>query len=177
MRRHNADPPPENTLLGDLESIRALLEETRDEGAGRSAGNTVDDTGDVPMLDDVVEGALTVDESPLESRRPFEDGLDSPSALADDAIEALMGDAWRASADKIIRDAREALEAASARWSATEGESLEATLRTRIDRALQDWMSEITLNNIDALRERLLDAIDAEVRNITEQLSQGSHGE
>lgn len=176
MRRHKPDPPPEDTLLGDLESIRALLE-TRGTPSVETPADALDETGDVPMLEDVVDGAFQLNESPLASRRAFEDDLGGPSALADETIEALLSDSWRESAEGIIQGARQALDAAAARWSDSETAALEAALRARIDDALRDWMAEITLNHIDELRQRLLEAIDAEVRNITEQLSQGSHGE
>ena len=177
-----------NSLLGDLESIRTLLDEGGRAAAPREAreqkggareqkgeareqkGGAREEASDVPMLDDVVEGALRIEEQALRTRRSFADDASGPSALADDAIEALMGDEWRASADRIIRSAREAMMGAARRLDADDARSLDQQLRSRIDATLNDWMAEITLNHIDDLRDRILDAIGHEVRRITDAL-------
>jgi len=170
-----------NSLLGDLESIRTLLDEGGRAAAPREArgqkgeareqkGGAREEASDVPMLDDVVEGALRIEEQALRTRRSFADDASGPSALADDAIEALMGDEWRASADRIIRSAREAMMGAARRLDADDARSLDQQLRSRIDATLNDWMAEITLNHIDDLRDRILDAIGDEVRRITDAL-------
>jgi hypothetical protein len=157
---------PGNSLLGDLESIRSLL----DEGAHARTTRLRDEPAEVPMLDDVVEGALRIEENRLGTDRAFEDDVSGPSALADDAIEALMGDEWRESADRIIRTARRAMMGAARRLTEDDTRSLDESLRARIDGALNDWMAEITLNHIDELRERILDAIGDEVRRLTDAL-------
>ena len=159
-----------NSLLGDLESIRTLL----DEGAARASSRAAsrgkrDEPGDVPMLDDVVEGALSIEENTL-AGRAFEDDAAGTSALADEAIATLMGDEWRESADRIIRSARRAIRDAARELSDDDTRSLDRQLRARIDAALNDWMAEITLHHIDDLRERLLDALGDEVRRITDAL-------
>jgi len=151
-----------NSLLGDLESIRALLDD-----ASSARGRTRDEP---PTLEDVVEGGLRIEESSLGTRTTFDDDASGPSALADDAIEALMGDAWRESADQIIRTARRAIVGAARRLTEEDSRSLDRELRARIDGALNDWMAEITLNHIDDLRERILDALGDEVKRITDAL-------
>jgi hypothetical protein len=170
MRRPRNSDTPQNSLLGDLESIRALLESGRDV---RPRGNATDAPAEVPMLDDVVDGALSIDESPLSSRGSFSADAQGPSALADDAIEALMGDEWRASAAGIVAAARRSITAASAHFSREDTSALSQALRQRIDGVLEDWMAEITLANLDILRRRLLDAIEEEVLRITASI--GDH--
>jgi len=181
MRRPEKPAQDDNTLLGDLESIRQLLASSGSGGA-RESGTEPDDTAEVPMLEDVVEGALRVDETPLTGMEGFAGEESAPSALADDAIEALLGDDWRAAAERIIQGARDAMARASARWTDVESHALRETLHARVDGALNDWMAEITLNHLDELRDRLLDALEDEVARITEQLSRddreaGDHGE
>jgi hypothetical protein len=161
----------ENSLLGDLESIRQLLATGSAGVAATSAGS--EEPPDVPMLDDVIGGGLEVDEAPLASRGAFGEPDNTGSTLADDTIEALLGDRWRESADRIIRSAREALTAASAQWTATESDELHAALRDRIDEALDDWMDEVTHGKLDELRRRLLAAIEHEVVRIGRSLTQG----
>ncbi len=63
------DNDAQNSLLGDLESIRTLLDRTADL---RPRSPTTGD--DVPMLEDMVDGAFTVNESVLTSRASFDDG-------------------------------------------------------------------------------------------------------
>jgi hypothetical protein len=171
MRRPRKPAGPENSLLGDLESIRALLESGQPKkGAPRTA--EPEQGSDVPMLDDVVEGALRVDESPL-SGRDFDRDAQGPSGLADEAIKALMGDEWRESADRIISAAHRSMRDASSRWSDAQTDTLAATLRRRIDGVLEDWVNEIALANLDSLRRRVLEAIEDEIRAIGERLKTG----
>ena len=97
------DSDAQDSLLGDLESIRTLLDRTAE------PASTPDDSDGVPMLEDMIEGAFTVNESVLTSRASFDDGVavgSGKSGLADDTIKALLGDQWRAQARKILSDAR-----------------------------------------------------------------------
>jgi len=156
----------QNTLLGDLESIRALLEipET----------TPVDDSDDVPVLEDMVEGAFTVNESVLTSRSSFDDGAAAgtgKSGLADDTIKALLGDEWRAEARKILADARTTVEGAGGAWSSAQMNSLNESLKVRIDHTLDDWLVEMMNSRIDDLRSRLLAILEQELAEFTRVLT------
>ena len=99
MKKHSAlhDADVQNALLGDLESIRALLE----------APMMPDDGEDVPMLEDMVGGAYSVTEARLSGYSGSPLGHDGgASALADETIEALLGDQWRERADEILAGVR-----------------------------------------------------------------------
>ena len=103
----------------------------------------------------MVEGAFTVNESVLTSRSSFEDGAAagaSKSGLADDTIKVLLGDEWRAGARKILADARTAVEGAGGTWSAAQLNTLNESLKVRIDRTLDDWLVEMMNSRIDDLR-------------------------
>jgi hypothetical protein len=182
MRRPQKPAQDENSLLGDLESIRQLLSSTTPTRPDPQK-QFADDPADVPMLDDVVDGALEVDESPLGGVEGLDEEVDGPSALADDTIEALLGDQWREAADRIIGGTRAAMSAASARWSDAASRSLHDALHERIDSALNEWLADVTLNHLDDLRARLLVALEAEVARIADRLSRnereeaGDHGE
>lgn len=157
-------PLPESSILGDLESIRSLLAlDAHDQ-------STEEDPADVPLLDDVVDGALEVDESPLESRRGFAAESQGESALGDDTIKLLLGDHWRSAAEDIIDSARKAMSAAGAHWSPQESEALAKVLHDRIDSTLGTWMRQIAVDNLSELRERLLVALREEVATIADQL-------
>ncbi|NJN50812.1 MAG: hypothetical protein HC809_02530 [Gammaproteobacteria bacterium] len=167
-------PPAESSLLGDLESIRSLLADDRAD----ERDEPDEDQSAVPLLDDVVDGALEVDESPLLSRRGFEAESQGVSVLGDDTIKALLGDEWRSAAEDIIRAARDAIADADADWSEEHSAALAKVLHGRIDATLGTWMREIALEHLSELRQRLLAAITEEVANITDELIDASkHGD
>ncbi len=158
----------QNTLLGDLESIRSLLD------VPLNTASAQDDSDDVPVLEDMVEGAFTVNESVLTSRSSFDDGAAAgagKSGLADDTIKALLGDEWRAQARKILSDARSTVEGSGADWSAAQLNSLNESLKVRIDRTLDDWLVEMMNSRIDDLRTRLLGILEHELAQFTRALT------
>jgi hypothetical protein len=164
-------PPAESSLLGDLESIRTLLEHDTEQEPADEEGT------DVPLLEDVVDGSLEVDESPLESRREFAAEAQGASALGDDTIKLLLGDQWRTAAEGIIRSAREAMAVVDAEWSDQQTAALAEILNDRIDTTLSDWMQEVTLRHVDDLRVQLLAAISQAVTEITDELQNSpDHG-
>jgi len=175
------DADVQNTLLGDLESIRSLLDvsDTIDSSAisdaddASDASNEDDAIDDVPMLQDMVEGALTVNEAQLASRSSFDD--DAPgvgnTGLADATIEALLGDAWRNQAQEILAGARATiLSGSEEKYSGQRLDVFNDTLRQHIDRTLDDWLAEVLHARIETLRARLLELLDREIRQLTESL-------
>lgn len=158
------DTDVQNALLGDLESIRALLE------LPRSAVD-IDDADDVPMLDDMVEGAFTVNEGSLTSRASIGDDSGA-SGLADDAIKALLDDEWRVSARRIISDARARIEdAAREQWTPEQADALNETLKVGIDATLDEWLTDVMYARIEDLRSRLLLLLEDEMKRFTEALT------
>jgi hypothetical protein len=184
MKKPKAPPVESEThsaLLGDLESIRTLLESPKD------ASPPVDDSDDVPVLEDMVEGAFTVNESNLTSRASFGEGATAErsggagsgkSGLADATIKVLLGDEWRNEARKIIADARSNAEGTGARWNAAQLNSLNESLKVRIDRTLDDWLVEMLNSRVDELRSRLLAVLENELEQFTRTLTDPeSHGQ
>jgi hypothetical protein len=165
------DNDTHNTLLGDLESIRALLEMPEPDATG--------DSDDVPMLEDMVDGAFTVNESVLTSRSSFDDGAATgKSGLADDTIEALLGDEWRSEARRILADARTSLEEAGGEWSSAQLNALNESLKVRIDHTLDDWLVEMMNSRVDVLRSRLLAILENELNQFTRALTdKDQHGQ
>jgi hypothetical protein len=162
------DANVQDSLLGDLESIRALLDRPADPAPPS------DDSDDVPVLEDMVEGAFTVNESVFTSRASFDDGTAADtgkSGLADDTIKALLGDEWRAQARKILADARSTAEGSGAGWSAEQMNALNESLKVRIDRTLDDWLVEMMNSRIDDLRTRLLAVLETELTRFTRALT------
>jgi hypothetical protein len=183
MKKPKAPPEAEahSALLGDLESIRTLLDTSND------AAPMLDDADDVPVLEDMVEGAFTVNESNLTSRASFGDGATAEQSdgrssgktgLADATIKVLLGDEWRNEARKIIADARSNAEGAGGQWTAAQLNSLNETLKVRIDRTLDEWLVEMMNARVDELRSRLLAVLENELEVFTRALTDDtdSHG-
>jgi hypothetical protein len=151
-----------SALLGDLESIRTLLDTSAEPVPN------VEETDDVPVLEDMVEGAFTVNESNLTSRTSFDDGSTTgKSGLADATIKVLLGDEWRNEARKIIADARANAKGAGGQWSAAQLNALNESLKVRIDRTLDDWLVEMLNARIDDLRSKLLAMLENELEQFT----------
>ena len=158
--KHSADS--EEELLGDLESLRSILDEedtTRPE-----------DDSAVPLLDDVVSDAATAD-------APTEAG---PGEMDEDLFQALLSDDWRESAAAIIDQAPEII-GENAAWTAEEIEALRQALRLELDETLNAWIRDAFARHADALRTELLEALSHELKPAVDRVLKrdtgGKHGE
>ena len=167
-------------LLGDLESIKELLDEEEQQKA------TAATPPDVPLLDDMVEGAYTLDESDsLLSASPALGGgrraraPQSPARqesagkyLSEDLFDSLLGDRWKSSAEDILTEARGAIEAHRNDWTPEDTDELNAALRVRIDETLTEWLKETVKARMDELHAVLLETaeatIDEKIRSLVE---------
>jgi hypothetical protein len=137
----------DTSLVGDLESLRGLLNET-------TPAPLLEDPGEFPPHDDAPQ-------------RPAK-----PDSLGDDTIKALLGDEWRQSADQILSAAREAIEHVSSDWSPQHTTELNEALRVRIDATLEAWLEAAVRQRLEELRATLLAAIESEIATFTAQLTQ-----
>lgn len=137
---------PDTSLVGDLESLRGLLNET-------APAPLLEDPGELSARDDVTQ-------------RPAK-----PDSLGDDTITALLGDEWRQSADQILSAAREAIEHVSSDWSPQHTTALNEALRVRIDATLEAWLEAAVRQRLEELRATLLAAIETELATFTAQLT------
>jgi hypothetical protein len=160
-------PPGGNAsgLLGDLESIRSLLEESEEAPA-----RTGED--DVPLLEDVVHGGVSVNETFVSGEGDFADS-DAASGLNEDVFKALLSDEWRESARELLDEARAAIEKHQTNWTPEHTDELNAALKVRIDETMQQWLREVVASRIDDLRRELLNAMSQQIRvTIDEQFNQ-----
>jgi len=158
-------PPDEPTrgLLGDLESIRSLLDESEDEQARSAERAPDDDEADVPLLEDVVHGGVSVNETFLSGEGDFADTTGS-SALNDEVFKALLSDEWRESARELLDQARAAIEQHQTEWTPKHTDELNHALKVRIDETVQTWLLEAVQSRIDDLRAELLRAVTEQLR-------------
>jgi len=166
-------------LLGDLESIRELLdEEALAAAAERSEPPQTDAV--VPLLDDMVRGAYELHEtSELLSATPVLGGGGKRNRyLREDVFEALLGDRWKASASDILTEARGAIEAHRNQWAPEDTDELNEALRVRIDETLTEWLKAVVSERLDELHAELLQAaesvIDEKIRTLTAPRAAGS---
>lgn len=182
---------PTSGLLGDLETIRSLLQEEenerqatgqrsadeapppdseRDSGAADTAGPEDDD---VPLLEDVVHGGVSINESFLSGEGDFVDSGEA-SGLNDEIFKALLSDEWRESARDLMDQARAAIEEHQTEWTPAHTDELNEALKVRIDETLQHWLRTVVLSRIDELRRELLDAVSEQIHDTIAEQSEAN---
>ncbi len=176
-------------LLGDLESIRTLLEQPGDTepepspgtdrdaddqtaASGPGAGQGGDD--EVPLLEDVVHGGVSLNETFLGGQGDFQLGTDD-TGLNEDVFKALLSDEWRDSARELLDQAREAIERHQTDWTPEHTDQLNEALKVRIDTTLQQWLREALASRVDELRQTLLTALSEEIRTTIDKQFNSSH--
>lgn len=169
----NSEQNDPDELLGDLESIKELLGEEED---GEQAADALE-PGDVPLLDDMVDGAYTLDESAsLLSATPALGGgrrnsrlsgkeRKNPDSryLSEDLFDTLLGDRWKHSASDILTEARGAIEAHRNDWTPEDTDELNEALRVRIDETLTEWLKQTVRSRMDELHAVLLETAEATI--------------
>lgn len=182
-----------SALLGDLESIRTLLDE---QDAGDSTDPEADPEGvsagpeaaepaaptddDVPLLEDVVHGGVSLKESFFAGEGDFVENEEA-GGLDDDIFKALLSDEWRDSARGLLDEARGVIEAHQNEWTPEHTDELNAALKVRIDQTLERWLHELVQRHIGDLRETLLRSVGNELeiavrRRLDDPLHEKPHG-
>ena len=148
-------------LLGDLESIKQLLDEEdqrQDDAADPAA----------PLLDDMIDGAYELRETSFLSVTPALGGGQpnrKNKQLNEDLFDALLGDDWKSSAADILTGARGAIEAHRNDWTPEDTDDLNEALRVSIDETLSVWLRETVRNRMDELRAELLIAAESAIND------------
>jgi hypothetical protein len=141
-----------SALLGDLESLRSLLEEPE-----VSERPQAEPDEEVPLLEDVVQGGVSINEAFLMGEGVFKDS--ASSSLDDATFDALLSDQWRETAREVLHEAHRVIDAPEGAWASDGGDERSAAIMARIDETLQHWLRQAVLNGIDDLRRELLDSI------------------
>lgn len=165
MTRNKSEDSPD-ALLGDLESIRTLLDETPAGRPGADSTNAVRLDDQVPLLEDVVtdassigEDALQLDEGAVAAKSS---GADT-GGIDDALFDALLDDNWKETAAELLLETRSTIEKHSARWTQQNTEDLIEALRVRIDATLAEWLRNVVRQNVADLRSHLLQVTQAEL--------------
>jgi len=172
MTRRKPKENPQNVLLGDLESIRKLLEDDEGEIQQKPAGAEADlDDVKVPVLEDIFDPDPDPDPAGTAPTTP---------ALDDDLFRALLSDQWRDSANAVLREAREVIVEHQADWTPEATDTLNDILKARIDATIQGWMRGMVVTHMAELHEIMLKALSKDLRttidDIIEQRNESSDG-
>ena len=156
-------------LIHDLKSIKNLLDdetahanstEQDTSQVQRQVENDADipllDTDDVPLLDDPLEEAVSVDEG-----------------MPEETFKTLLGDAWQESVEELFNDARRRIQENSEKWLPEHTDELADALKIRIDASVRAWLAETLEANIGRLRERIVSELSKEILgHMREKLNQ-----
>ncbi len=153
----DVDEQSPDMLLVDLESIRELLDVELPVDEEATAESRV------PLLDDVVDGGIDLQETSFE--RPALDldtGMDATEdSLDEDLFQALLGDDWQRTAADLMTEARGAIEAQRNEWTPEHTDELNEALRIRIDATLTEWLHKTIRAHLQELRAEILSAAEA----------------
>ena len=169
MSASDRHPARTSALLGDLETLRALLDGTARDAPSDPASRPEEPDDEVPLLEDVVGANAGVSDPMLSAADVF--GDDEPTDATDagldaDLFETLLGDEWRSSAGEIVDAARSTVEQHRDGWTAEHTDRLSAALEARLEETLHEWLRTTVMSRLDELREELLVAAKAQIRDI-----------
>jgi len=116
----------------------------------------------VPLLEDVVRGGVSVNESFLSGEGDFQESEEA-SGLNEEIFKALLSDEWRESARALLDQARDAIEQHQTEWTPAHTDELNSALKVRIDETVQTWLMDAVRRHVDELRGVLLDALSDEI--------------
>ena len=174
-----------DALLGDLENIRTLLsegEQALSEGEqalseGEQALSAEEHEAateiNVPLLEDVIDGGMVVDETFLTDTTAFAPESEEFPGLDEKMIKALMGDEWRETTRKIMAEARQKIQDD---WAPDADDDLNEALRVRMDATVERWLHKLVADNIAELRTQLVGALAEELRHLLDDGNEGDSG-
>jgi hypothetical protein len=152
------DHREEQEILDDLESIKDLLDDEA-VASQEASGDHAEAEEPVPILDDLVEGALSVTEADFDRTGPASDGRE-PGRVDQAVFDALLGDEWKAAASGLLTEARGAIEAHRNEWTPEDTDELNEALRVRIDETLTAWLRQTIAERVHELRTELLEVAE-----------------
>ena len=123
---------------------------------------------EVPLLQDVIkeEDSVQVGKNPKKASTTDEENV----GLNESTIMALLGDEWKETSDKAFKQVQSAVEQNQSLWSGKDTAALNKALKVKIDKTLHNWLQETVNNNIDSLRNTLLDALTEEIEQRTSKI-------
>jgi len=185
QNEHSGSP---DELLGDLESIKRVLEEGRAPDVSTPPAEAGERDTTVPLLEDMVDDAIQLREARLED--PTSPSLQPHGRRRRDRLSSQLFDSllrhqsksseWKPSeskpsASEILSDARDAIESNREFWTPEDTAELNNALRIRIDTTLSEWLHDTLNERVDELRRELLQAAEAVISEKISSLTERAH--
>ena len=175
QNEHSGSP---DELLGDLESIKRVLEEGRMPDTGAPPTEAVELDTTVPLLEDMVDDAMQLREARLEdpaspSLQPH--GRRRRDRLSSELFDSLLRHRWKSSAAETLSEARGVIESNRHLWTSEDTAELNDALRVRIDTTLSQWLHNTLNERVAELRRELLLAAEAVISEKISSLTERAH--
>jgi len=162
-----------NGLMGDLESIKALLEEDDLDSTAvwELAAEPVSESGVEPAPKSTQDSAkettneAAADPVPVLVDPVLADEI-APTPVTSSsaaALDAILGSDFHDATAQVMARARGLIEEHPNKWSPQQTDELSDALRVRIDDAVQEWISTALAAHAGELQQRLLDAVRDEL--------------
>ena len=162
--------------MGDLESIKALLEEDELEAIPETLSEALNP---LPVLEDEIQDetedaldALSADTDAevdvdvpviVESLNSFDPATGLSEPIAPSNLEQLLGDEFHDATAEVMQRARGLINQHANRWSPQQTDELADALRVRIDAAVAGWIKTSLDAHALELQQRLLNAVRDEL--------------
>lgn len=153
-----------NGLMGDLESIKALLEEEDDLLSDPSWDIAMEPVQEVSVPEPPILTTKAPEPTPELTEETVQEPLQEPAPTTDAAaLDALLGTEFQDAATKVMARARGLIEQHPNKWSPQQTDELSDALRVRIDGAVKEWISVSLAAHAGELQQRLLNAVRDEL--------------
>ena len=163
----NSSTDKSNGLMGDLESIKALLEEDELDAIPESLSEALN-----PLPEPVPEQILEAQPEPIddnlsEDEEPVDSSATSALKIEPEVISAsldtLLGNDFHDATAEVMQRARGLINQHANQWSPQQTDELADALRVRIDGAVAQWIKTSLDAHALELQQRLLNAVRDEL--------------
>ena len=164
-----------NSLMGDLESIKALLEEEDLEAVPESLSQALHPAIEVDaqeQIEEEIEEPLEeqIDDAAFDLASDLSEPLSEPLAdslkeiqLSNTSLDALLGEEFHEATAEVMERARGLINQHANQWSPQQTDELADALRVRIDGAVEQWIQTSLSAHAAELQQRLLNAVRTEL--------------
>ena len=166
--------PPKAELVGDLETLRTLLDEddnptldlfaplesTEPAQTIRVGEPAIDASTDLPSTTDepneiapkeITPNEQSFDEAPL------------PQGSNNDLFESLLGKDWVVESEALLQQTSATIQQQPLDWNPDDTQALTDALRTRLTQTVNGWLQSVLSANVANLRLQLIEAMSNEL--------------
>jgi len=161
-----------NGLMGDLESIKALLEEDELEPIPETLSEALNplppeelEEEDLEDLEELEIDLPAVPEASTHTQPPnsFDPATGVSKPIVAPNLDELLGDDFHEATAEVMQNARAVIDQHAHQWSPQQTDELADALRVRIDGAVAQWIKTSLDAHALELQQRLLNAVRDEL--------------